>query len=67
MEEKLEQKIKQAPDAPGVYLFKDGQGRIIYVGKARSLKQRVRSYLAPAEDAPALRPCNPRRGTSSTS
>ena len=55
MEEKLEQKIKQAPDAPGVYLFKDGQGRIIYVGKARSLKQRVRSYLAPAEDAPRLK------------
>lgn len=33
------------PDKPGVYLMKDDQGKIIYVGKATSLKQRVRSYF----------------------
>ena len=33
------------PDAPGVYLFRDGRGKILYVGKATSLKDRVRSYF----------------------
>ncbi|MGI6344997.1 MAG: excinuclease ABC subunit UvrC [Bacillota bacterium] len=35
------------PDQPGVYLFKDKHGRIIYVGKAVSLRHRVRSYFQP--------------------
>ncbi len=34
------------PDAPGVYRFRDGQGRIIYVGKAKSLRSRLNSYFA---------------------
>ncbi|MFH1245663.1 MAG: excinuclease ABC subunit UvrC, partial [Candidatus Omnitrophota bacterium] len=34
-----------APDAPGVYLMKDAAGRIIYVGKASSLKKRIASYF----------------------
>ncbi len=41
----LEEQIKLLPDRPGCYLFKDASGRIIYVGKARSLKNRVRQYF----------------------
>ncbi len=36
----------QIPDAPGVYRFRDGTGRVIYVGKAKSLRQRLNSYFA---------------------
>ncbi len=41
----IQQDLKNLPRAPGVYLFKDAQGRIIYIGKAKSLKQRVESYF----------------------
>ncbi len=41
----LAEKLKRLPDSPGVYLFKNGAGDIIYVGKAVSLKNRVRSYF----------------------
>ncbi len=37
--------LKLLPDKPGVYLMKDANGKIIYVGKAISLKNRVRSYF----------------------
>src|SRR5690554_4335113 len=43
--EQLEEQLKQLPDRPGVYLMKDRPGEIIYVGKARSLRKRVRSYF----------------------
>ncbi len=41
----LEEQLKLLPDRPGCYLFKDASGRIIYVGKARNLKNRVRQYF----------------------
>ncbi len=37
------------PDAPGVYLFKDGQGRVLYVGTSVSIRTRVRSYFTASE------------------
>jgi excinuclease ABC subunit C len=44
----LKEKVRRLPDGPGVYLMKDRLGRIIYVGKAKSLKRRVSSYFQPA-------------------
>src|SRR5215207_9711567 len=41
----LEEKLKNLPTAPGVYLHKDVSGKIIYVGKAKNLRNRVRSYF----------------------
>ncbi len=41
----LEEKLQNLPDAPGVYIMKDAKGRVIYIGKALSLKNRVRSYF----------------------
>jgi excinuclease ABC subunit C len=39
-------KLQHLPDSPGVYLWKDGEGRVLYVGKAKRLRSRVRSYYA---------------------
>jgi len=47
----IKEKIKKLPDAPGVYFFKDAQAKIIYIGKANSLKKRVQSYFNRPLDA----------------
>ncbi|HLM59123.1 MAG TPA: excinuclease ABC subunit UvrC [Pyrinomonadaceae bacterium] len=41
----LEEKLKNLPTSPGVYIHKDEGGRVIYVGKAKNLRNRVRSYF----------------------
>ncbi len=38
------------PDAPGVYVFRDGEDQVLFVGRAKSLRQRVRSHFYPAGD-----------------
>jgi len=50
---KIQERVATLPRGPGVYLFKDGRGGILYVGKARDLRSRVRSYLQPASALPA--------------
>ena len=44
----LQQKIRTLPTSPGVYMYKNAEGEVIYVGKAKSLRSRVRSYLLEA-------------------
>jgi excinuclease ABC subunit C len=41
----IEQKLKTLPARPGVYIFRDAGGRVLYIGKAKSLRPRVRSYF----------------------
>ena len=41
----LNEKLKEIPASPGVYLHKDAAGKVIYIGKAKSLRNRVRSYF----------------------
>ena len=47
-----QEKLDQLPLRPGVYLMKDAAGGILYVGKAISLRRRVRSYFQPSADHP---------------
>ena len=46
----LESKLAHLPDQPGVYLFKDGSGDVLYIGKAARLADRVRSYFLKGTD-----------------
>ena len=49
----LIEKIRLLPSQPGVYLYKNADGNVIYVGKAKNLRSRVRSYLLEASQANA--------------
>jgi excinuclease ABC subunit C len=49
----LTEKIRSLPTQPGVYLYKNAEGEVIYVGKAKNLRSRVRSYLLEANQANA--------------
>ena len=50
-DEVLRRKVDTLPDGPGVYLWKDAAGRVVYIGKAKRLRARVRSYLTPDPDS----------------
>ncbi|EIQ81813.1 UNVERIFIED_CONTAM: excinuclease ABC subunit UvrC [Streptococcus canis] len=50
MNELIKHKLELLPDSPGCYLHKDKAGTIIYVGKAKNLKNRVRSYFRGSHD-----------------
>ena len=52
----IKEELKKLPDSPGCYLHKDEFGQIIYVGKAVSLKNRVRQYFqSPKNQTPKTR------------
>jgi excinuclease ABC subunit C len=55
MNETIKNKLSLLPDQPGCYLMKDRQGTVIYVGKAKILKNRVRSYFTGSHDGKTLR------------
>jgi len=44
---RLKNKLQELPESPGVYYYKDKDGKILYIGKAKSLKDRVKSYFTP--------------------
>lgn len=50
LENSLKAKLEKMPQKAGIYFFKDKKDRIIYIGKARFLKDRVRSYFLPTSD-----------------
>jgi len=47
----IARQLKALPDTPGVYLWKNAAGEIVYVGKAKSLRARVPSYFGPEGDS----------------
>jgi excinuclease ABC subunit C len=52
MSPELKAKLKDLPNSPGIYQFKNEKGKIIYVGKALNLKNRVRSYFHGSMNSP---------------
>ena len=50
---RLEDQLKQLPAKPGVYLFRDDRGAVLYIGKAKTLRPRVRSYFQSGQDGRA--------------
>ena len=53
MQNGVAEQLKTLPAKPGVYLFRDGRGEVLYVGKAKSLRPRVRSYFQKTGDGRA--------------
>ena len=53
MENGVQEQLKGLPAKPGVYLFRDDRGEVLYVGKAKSLRSRVRSYFQKTTDGRA--------------
>ena len=53
---RLIEKIETSPVEPGVYLMRDKAGNIIYIGKAKNLRNRLKRYFAGAKDERALTP-----------
>src|SRR5919197_6640894 len=53
MKERLEEQLKALPAKPGVYVFRGGDSSVLYVGKAKTLRSRVRSYFQRGGDARA--------------
>jgi excinuclease ABC subunit C len=53
MAARLEDQLKRLPAKPGVYLFRDSNGDVLYIGKAKSLRPRVRSYFQATQDGRA--------------
>src|SRR3954453_12852846 len=53
MSQRVEEQLKRLPAKPGVYLFRDDDGRVLYIGKAKSLRPRVRSYFQRTPDSRA--------------
>jgi excinuclease ABC subunit C len=50
VDQRIEEQLKRLPAKPGVYLFRDASGRVLYIGKAKSLRPRVRSYFQQGGD-----------------
>ncbi len=55
LNKRIQEKLAVLPDQPGCYLMKNKQGEVIYVGKSKALKNRVRSYFTGAHDAKTTR------------
>src|SRR3954453_11110048 len=52
---RLKEQRRKLPDQPGVYLFRDSRGRVIYVGKAKSIRKRVNSHFTAGRANPFFR------------
>src|SRR3954463_8660739 len=63
MEDRVNEQLRTLPARPGVYLFRDRRGDVLYVGKAKSLRPRVRSYFQASPDSRAQIQQLPRRVT----
>ena len=50
---RVEDQLKTLPAKPGVYLFRDVDGKVLYIGKAKTLRPRVRSYFQRSSDSRA--------------